>query len=438
MKVLIFALLIITVQLSAADQVPASYVEKLPVEMKRKIIHGIALTTEKPSQYAALRNTKNTEERQQFYVKHLLIALHFWNTDLMDDIVAFEIGRFRKNPELIFSLNKDTWHEKLFSVQYIRRVAPRHTNAFVTAFITYLDQFTGQKYRLFLPQQNFSYTNPEFLVKKFDRYYVSLEHFKEQVSAKKLLGTKSILHALSEELRAQCIPYIQNESGMDQCSIFKGDQHTRYGEYYALNVDKKSIRTNSSSYWDLQSGQICLDIEDAVNNSGQIKVFEFHTLPHATSVAYDRFFIEALCGFVKDTRNYPYLWNRFFAEKQPFYKYPLLPLAPRLCNLLASTTFSDDQKKSLSCIINDSVTIPTMPYQFLRAINPFLVPFSFCTFTSLICFYLFPNIARNFSIIGGIIGCLWTRGNLRARKAGWESRMYACNDWDPRSIELLG
>ena len=220
-----------------------------------------------------------------------------------------------------------------------------------------------------------------------------------------------------------------------KCSIFKADQYTPYGEYYALGIDKKGIYDkNSYTYWDVKNSIISLSV---VVTPFVVLALEFHTLPHPTSNPYDRFFIEALCGFAKDTRNYPYLWNRFFAEKQPFYKYPLKPLAPQF-NLLKNTTFSNDQKTSLSHIIAGTITIPTMSYQFLRAMNPILIPMSACALPSLICSYFFPIMTRTFSVIAVIIGCLWFRGNLSGRKPSWKSRMYACNDWYPRSIQLLG
>ena len=180
MNILIFLFTIITLQLCAADQVVLKkHMRTLPAELIQEIISDIALTNAIPSQYAVLRDAKDEKQRQQFYVDHLLIALHFWNTDLMHDIVGFEIGRFRKRPELIFALDKDRWERDLICANYIKRTAKEEQyQAFINKFQLHMGQIKGQEYRLFLPQQNFSYIHPEFLVKKYCGYRYDQNHLK--------------------------------------------------------------------------------------------------------------------------------------------------------------------------------------------------------------------------------------------------------------------
>lgn len=412
-------------------------IKELPSELQSKIMHSYILSRYKPNYNentrftelpaGTIRYRQLNDTRNDCYVNHILLALHFWNTDFMYDLVAFEIGRFRKKPHLIFSIDTDTWADELVCVRYIKRTQPNETENFKNNFQETLLKFTGQDYRCFLPIEiydsypsvNFQYTKPELLVKPYFTSFIETTDPISPFSNKNAIIRRSINDGGTQ---AQCADYTIN------CSIVT-NENSSYRESYTISTYISNIdSTTEQCYWDNNNNLI------QIFNIKENKLEQFPILPNVNTLInpFDRFFIEALCGFAKDKKNYPHqsFWHN---KKYSFFEYPVLSPAWRLCNHLHNTSFDENNKKKIQHIIQSSITIPTMGYQFLRSTSP-LFPTLMCSIPYYGIRYFLPHWYVANRIFTGV---LWIITNLIRYGLSLKPRYAVTSDLVLKKLKII-
>jgi hypothetical protein len=257
--------------------------------------------------------------------------------------IGNEIGKYRTNPDLIFGLNRYETNE-------------RGDNRNKT-FLDNLKNFTKEDYEKYLPGHK-----PEFLITTYFESGQSKSPL-DTFEANDLSKTNLTLTHENAHLPKSATKY-HHCSDIYTHKIYA--EKSSYGESYAANIDAiSSYDFVPGSYYSTKKQFIVL------KNNKKLALQAFPILPPQETIltVYDRFFIEALCGFVQDKKNFIHegFWRN---GKDWFISYPLIPLAWRLKRHLAKTHFDDETKDRLSAIITSSIRIPSMGYQLLRDMSP--------------------------------------------------------------------
>jgi hypothetical protein len=307
------------------------------------------------------------------------------------------IEKYRTNPYLIFSLNKNK------------------TNVDDSINPTDLQAFTKADYITYLPDHK-----PEFLITPYFKSGQSkspLDTFEaNDLSKIDITPTHENAHLPKSATKYHHYANIYTHK------IYA--EKSSYGESYAANIGTiSSCDFGSESYYSTRKQFIVL------KNKQRLALQAFPILPPQETIrtVYDRFFIEALCGFVQDKKNF--LHEGFWRNgKDWFISYPLIPLAWRLQRCLAQTDFDDKTKDRLSAIITSSIRIPSMGYQFLRDMSP-LFPTIGCG----VGYYGISCLLPQWHITTGILaGTAWLISNAlrylasqEPPRSGWTEESYS-------------